>query len=259
MENGASAQREVVDIVRGSDFREGVSCSAGTAVDAGGVHRRHERRVGPDHDDRRAGLQMLEAGVHQVEHADQIDVHRIGEGLRRQARRQRTDAGVGDHDVEMTELRDAPVDRRRQCRAVTDVGDLGDDALALLLDQTRGFVEIFRPGQRVLVRFDVLAQVHRDDVGALGGEHSRMRAALTTRGSADYRDLACHPAHSRSFLMRSTKTNLHWGSGIRFARVVAESRQAALTRPSIGTGRAFDSIASLPRRCVIAVQADKYL
>ena len=51
---------------------------------------------------------MLEAGVHQVEHAAQVDVDGIGERLGRQARRQRSDAGVGDHDVEVTELGNAP-------------------------------------------------------------------------------------------------------------------------------------------------------
>ena len=65
--------------------------------------------------------------MHQVEHAAQVDVDRIGECLRRQTRRQRADAGVGDHDVEVTELGDPAVDRRRQCRAVADVSDRGDE------------------------------------------------------------------------------------------------------------------------------------
>ena len=142
--------------------------------------------------------------MHQVEHPTEVHIDRIGERLRRQTRRQRADAGVGDHDVEVAEFGDAPVDRGRQCRPVPDVGDRGDDALTLLLDETSGFVEVFRPGQWVLVGLDVLAEIHGDDVGALGGEHARVRTSLTTRGSTDYRDLACHPAHTRSLLIRST-------------------------------------------------------
>ncbi len=94
--------------------------------------------------------------MYEVEHADQVHVDGISERLRRQTRRQRTDAGVGDHDVEMTKLCDAPVDRRGQCCAVADVGDLGEGLLALLLDETRGFVEVFWPGKRILGWFRCL-------------------------------------------------------------------------------------------------------
>src|SRR6185312_17005525 len=97
-------QREVVDVVCGSQFREGISGTAGATVDTGGVHRRHEGRVGTDDDDRRAGPQMFEARVHQVQHADEIDVDGVGEGLRWQARGQGADARVGDHDVQAAEL-----------------------------------------------------------------------------------------------------------------------------------------------------------
>ena len=86
----------------------------------------------------------------------------------------RADAGIGDHDVELAELGDAAIDRRRQRRAVADVGDLGERALALLLDQPRRLVEVLGPRERVLVGLDVRADVHGDDVGALGGEHPRV-------------------------------------------------------------------------------------
>ena len=74
----------------------------------------------------------------------------------------------------MTELGHAAVESRRQRRPVADVGNLGVDALAFFLDQARGFVEILRPGQRVLVGLDVFTEVDRDDVGTLGGERPRM-------------------------------------------------------------------------------------
>ena len=136
----------------------------------------------------------------QIEHAEQVHVHRVGEGLRGQARGERADAGVGDHDVEMPELGDALVDRGRQRHAVAHVGDRGEGALPFLLDQSRGLVEILRPGQRILVGLDVRAQVHRDDVGPLRGEHPCVRTPLTARGSADHGHLARHPAHSPSFV-----------------------------------------------------------
>src|SRR2546430_582171 len=99
----------------------------------------------------------------------------------------------------MSELGDAPVDRSCQHRAVTNVSDRGDRALPFLLDEPRGLVKILRPGQRVLVGLDVCAQVHRDDVGALCGKHSRVRPPLTARGSADHSDFARYSAHRRSF------------------------------------------------------------
>ena len=150
---------------------------------------------------------MLEAAVHEVEHATQVHVDGIGERLRRQARGQRTDAGVGDHDVKTAQLGNAAVDRRGQRCPVAHVRDLGERTLTLLLDEPRGLVEVLGPGQWVFVGFDVFAQVHRDDVGTLGGEHPRVRAPLTARGSADHRHLARDPAHRRSFLRPSTKTN----------------------------------------------------
>src|ERR1700712_4852643 len=115
--------------MRRSDFREGIPGTTGTAVNAGGVHRRHERGVRSDDDDGRAGLQIFEAAVHQVEHTDQIDVDGIGEGLWRQAGGQRADAGVGDDYVQMAEFGDTVVNRGAQARAVANIDDYRDDPL----------------------------------------------------------------------------------------------------------------------------------
>ena len=43
-----------------------------------------------------------------------------------------------------------------------------------LFDEPHGLVEILGTGERVFVGLDVLAQVHGDDVGALGGEQPRV-------------------------------------------------------------------------------------
>ena len=69
------------------------------------------------------------------------------------------------------------IDRGGQRRAVADVGDLGVRALALLLDQPGGLVEVLGPRERVLVGLDVFADVHGDDVGALGGQQSARATA----------------------------------------------------------------------------------
>ena len=130
-------------------------------------------------------------------HADEIHIDGVDESLRRKARGQRADTGVGDDDVELPELGDPAIDRRRECGAVADVGDLGVDTPAFLLHESRGLVEVLRSGERVLVGRDVLADVDGDDVGAFRGEQLRMRPALTPGGSADQRYLALDPAHRR--------------------------------------------------------------
>src|SRR6202012_2188976 len=131
--------------------------------------------------------------------------------------------------------------------------------LALFLDQTSGFVQVFRPGQRVLVGFDVLAQVDRDDVGALGGEHSCVRAPLPARGSTDYRDLACPPAHSRSLLMRSTMRPTLGLKPFDMGTVIC-SRRCGLGEgadPAVDQDRTSVRLHCFSStRCVIAGQAD---
>ncbi len=137
--------------------------------------------------------------MHQVEHADQVHVDGVGERLRGQTRGQWCDTGVGHHDVETAELRDTLIDCAGQRLAVTDVGDGGERPLTFLFDEPGGFIEVLGPGQRVFVGVDVLAQVHRDNVGALRGQHPRVRTPLTTPGAADERYLVRHPSHSWSF------------------------------------------------------------
>src|SRR3981189_1334218 len=95
----------------------------------------------------------------------------------------------------------------------------GDYALALLLAEPGGLVEILRASQRVFVGLDVRAQVNGDDVGAFGRQHSRVRATLTARGPTDYRDLARYSAHRRPFVKLTLsawaqKENAHTTTGI---------------------------------------------
>ncbi len=108
--------------------------------------------------------------MHEIEDAHQVHIDRVDERLRRKARGQWTDAGVRHHDVEVAELGDTPIDRGGQRRAVADVGDLGVHPLAFLFDQPGCLVEVLGPRERILVGFDVFADVHGDDVGALGGK-----------------------------------------------------------------------------------------
>ena len=130
-------------------------------------------------------------------HADQVHVDGVDERLRRQARGQRTDARVGDDDVELPELGDAAVDRCRQGGAVADIGDLGVRTPAFLLYQPRRLVEVLGPGERILVGLDVCADVDGDDVGTFCGEQLRVRSALSPRRTTDQRYLALDPAHRR--------------------------------------------------------------
>lgn len=158
---------------------------------------------------------MFEARVHQVQHADEIHVHRVGEGLRRQTRGQGADARVGDHDVQMPELGDAGIDGGGQGHAVANVRDRRVRALPFLFDQPRRLVEVLRTGQGVFVGFDVGTQIHRDDVRALGGQHPRVRAALAACGAADDGHLARYSAHRPPFVRPATSRFTLGPNGIR--------------------------------------------
>ena len=81
---------------------------------------------------------------------------------------------------------------------VADVGLLGDDAPAGLLDEVDRLVEILAGRHRIGDAVDLFAQVERDDVGAFLGEPNRVAAALTARRARDEGDLplelSCHDA-----------------------------------------------------------------
>ena len=147
---GGQGLSEVVDVVCDNLFSERIARTARSAGHPAGVRRRrHERGHRSRHDDRRAGMQVLHAGVYEVEDTDEVHIDRVDKRLRWKARGQRTDAGIGHHDVEAAELGDAAIDRGRQRRAVTDIGDLGERALALLLDQPGRLVEVLGSRERI--------------------------------------------------------------------------------------------------------------
>ena len=172
--------------------------------------------------------------MHQIEHADQVDVDGVDERLSRTALGQRGDAGIGHHDVELAEFGHARVDGRRQGSAVADVGDNREGVAAFLLDQACGLVQILGPGQRIVVGGDVLAQVDRDDVGALGGQQSRVRPALPARRTGDDGDFALNSArHCYSSFALLPAADSAVADGLRF-QVLLETFDAVLPADPAG-------------------------
>src|SRR5437588_8222214 len=101
------------------------------------------------------------------------------------------DAGVGDDDVQPAELLDAGVHRGLERVVVTDIDLGGVDAAVVSLDQVGGFSQILRRGGGDQIHgVDLLADVHRDDVGAFLRQPHRVRTALTTGRTGDERNLA---------------------------------------------------------------------
>jgi hypothetical protein len=80
--------------------------------------------------------------VHGVDHADEVDVEGIGEGLNPEIRAQRADARIGDDDVELAEFGYGIGEFARDGGPVTHV-DLGGIGLATgLLDFETGLFEV---------------------------------------------------------------------------------------------------------------------
>ena len=112
--------------------------------------------------------------------------------------RRRKDARVGQDEVEPAELRHAVGDDFLEPFEVANVGLLGHDAAASLLDEVDRLVEILTGGHRIGDAVDLCTQVERDDVGAFLGETNRVAAALTACRARDEGDLplelSCHDA-----------------------------------------------------------------
>lgn len=101
-----------------------------------------------------------------IHHTDQVHIGCVDEIARlRLSQRHGKDAGIGDHDIEVAEIRKARLDGCAQLIAFAHVGLDRQDAAATVLDQLGRLVQILRGRQRIRVRLDVFANVDRDDVG----------------------------------------------------------------------------------------------
>ena len=101
------------------------------------------------------------------------------------------DACVGHDDVQPAQLLHAAVHGGLQCVVVAHVDFGREDPAVLALDQVGGLGQILGRGCRNRgVLHDRLADVDRDDVGALLGQPHRVATALTARRPGDESDLA---------------------------------------------------------------------
>jgi hypothetical protein len=110
----------------------------------------------------------------------------------------RGDAGVGDHDVEAAEFGDALLEGGFERRAVPDVGFPRDDASAGVLDEFHRGGHVLGGGHRIRNTGDLVAQVDRDDAGALRRQLHRVSAALAPGRAGDERDLAVEFPHDQA-------------------------------------------------------------
>jgi len=129
-----------------------------------------------------------------VQHADEVHVDGVQHRAQRLGGAHRRDAGLRDHHVQPAELAQPLVHRGAHGRRVPHVGAHRDDPPVQLLHQAAGLGQVRRGGQRIGHRVDVRAQVDGHDVGALGGEPYRVRAALAAARAGDQGDLAGDPA-----------------------------------------------------------------
>ena len=118
-------------------------------------------------------VQVRHAACMSVDHADQVDVDRVDEGLRR------TPAAIGHMPALATTMSSAPSSATPSSTAARHAAVRGrrrgrSRAPVLLLDQPVGLGEVLGPRERVLVGGDVRADVEGDDVGALRGSKSRV-------------------------------------------------------------------------------------
>jgi hypothetical protein len=118
------------------------------------------------------GQRRLYREVHPLEH----HVDRVDEGgdLLALVAADRQDARIGEDEVDTAEFCHAVGHGRLQPLEITHVALFGHDAAAGLLDEVDGLVEVFGRGQRIGHAVDLVAQIERDDVGALFSESDRV-------------------------------------------------------------------------------------
>jgi hypothetical protein len=178
-----------------------VTCSAGALRSARtrGLQCGDQPANRPCGDDRRTGLEIRQRGVDGVDDTHEVDVEGIGEGLNRQMSAQRTDAGVGDDDVESAEFGDSVGKFAADRRTVSHVDFDGIGLAAGLFHLEARFFEITRCRQRVLVGLDVVTDVEEDDVSTLLGQPDGVATPLTTGTASDQNDFVLNSTHDVSF------------------------------------------------------------
>ncbi|CAB4964135.1 unannotated protein [freshwater metagenome] len=110
------------------------------------------------------------------------------------------DTSIGDNDIEATEAVDTFGHGRIKRSLIANIGHMGDDPAAFLLDHSGGLVQVFLGCCFVGdIGKDRCAGIDGDDVGALGGEPAGMGPTLPTSRSGNQYDLALKaafiPAH----------------------------------------------------------------
>ena len=98
----------------------------------------------PGRDDGGAFTQMRQRNLDGVDGADQVRVDHVALRLQRWCALHARDAGLRHHDVEFAEFGQAVVQRGPQLRHLAHISLRRHDALAGLLDEAGGLVEIFR-------------------------------------------------------------------------------------------------------------------
>ena len=153
--------------------------------------------------------------MHGVDHADEVDVERVDEGLNRKVRAEWTDARIGDHHVQSVEFCYGPCEFAGQRATIPDIDLGGVGPSTGLLDLQTGLFKIERRRQRVFVRLDVVADVEQDDVRTLLGQLDRVAAALTAGAAGNQDHFVLYSSHQSAFhsgltLGRNTPNRSLW-------------------------------------------------
>ena len=109
-------------------------------------------------------------------------------------------ASIGAMPALATTMSSRPNSSSPACNApasdalIANVGLARDDSRAGVLDELDRGGQIVGGGHRIGHRRDLVADVDRDDVRAVGRQPDRLGAALTAGGAGDERDFACEGA-----------------------------------------------------------------